>query len=89
MPPFEGVEPAPYFTLFDEARNAFFVCARDAAADGRMRGVYVLDKGGFDKLRTQEDYAAALRRSFPAPFSEVRERGACWGGSKIHDKLAA
>ena len=80
VPPFEGktLPPAPYFTLFDEQRNAFFVCARDAAVGGRMRGVFVLSKGGFAHLRTQRDYAAALRRSFPAPFSEV-SRSRVWG----------
>jgi hypothetical protein len=35
VPPLGGKEPAPYFTMFDEERNAFFVCSRDAAAGGR------------------------------------------------------
>ena len=71
VPPLGDKEPAPYFTLFDEERNAFFVCARDVVAGGRTRGVYVLNKGGFANLRTEKDYYNALKKSFPAPFSEV------------------
>lgn len=70
LPPLGDREPAPYFTLFDEDRNAFFVCARDVAAGGQTRGVFVLNKGGFAKLRTEADYYAALKASFPAPFAE-------------------
>lgn len=74
VPPLGEKEPAPYFTLFDEERNAFFVCARDVVAGGRTRGVYVLNKGGFANLETQNDYYKALQKSFPAPFSEVSDR---------------
>jgi hypothetical protein len=73
VPPLGEKEPAPYFTLFDEERNAFFVCARDVVAGGRTRGVYVLNKGGFANLKTQKDYYKALQKSFPAPFSDVSE----------------
>ena len=64
----------PYFTLFDEEHNTFLVCARDAVVGGRTRGVFVLDKGGFDQLETEGDYLQVLQQSFPEPFSVVRER---------------
>jgi len=75
VPAASGATAAPYFTIYDEARNAFFVCARDVLAGGRTRGVFVLSKGGFDALHTQDDYCRALQQSFPAPFSEVSNLG--------------
>jgi hypothetical protein len=71
VPSLGAAQPAPYFTLFDEERNAFFVCAKDVVSSGQTRGVFVLNKGGFDSLKTEDDYYEALKKSFPAPFSEV------------------
>lgn len=85
VPPLGERETAPYFTLFDEERNAFFVCARDVAAGGQTRGVFVLNKGGFAKLRTEADYYAALKASFPVPFSEVRAHACCSLG--LHQRV--
>lgn len=82
VPAASGATAAPYFTIYDEARNAFFVCARDVLAGGRTRGVFVLSKGGFDTLQTQDDYCAALQQSFPALFSEVSNLCCVFGSPK-------
>jgi hypothetical protein len=74
VPAASDTTTTPYLTIYDEARNAFFVCARDVLAGNSTRGVFVMSKGGFDELRTEADYYAALKQSFPAPFTEVSEQ---------------
>lgn len=67
LPALGTTSPGPYFTMYDEQCNAFFVCAQDTG--GLTRGVYVLERGGFQSLLTKEDYVEALQAAFPAPFT--------------------